>query len=318
MRVLANDGIAESGKEVLEAAGFEVRAVHVAQEQLVEYINREAISVLIVRSATKVPKDLIAACPGLLLIGRAGVGMDNIDVDYARKKGLHVVNTPAASSDSVAELVFGHLLGGVRNLHESNRQMPLEGDQHFKALKKQYSRGREIQGKTLGIIGFGRIGKAVAKRAYGLGMKVLYCDPFQPAVTLQLEFQDGQSLEFALEHTPLNALLENAHFITLHAPAQEKPLIGPAEFKIIKEGAGLINAARGGLVDEPALLEALESDKLSFAALDVFQSEPRPEVQLLMHPNLSLSPHIGAATEEAQQRIGTEMAQKIIHRLKKD
>jgi len=165
MKILANDGISASGVEQLTQAGFEVITTNVAQEQLVQYINENQIVALLVRSATTARKDLIDACPSLKIIGRGGVGMDNIDVEYAREKGLSVINTPAASSLSVAELVFAHLFGCVRFLHDSNRNMPLEGESNFKGLKKAYAKGIELRGKTMGIIGFGRIGQEVAKIA---------------------------------------------------------------------------------------------------------------------------------------------------------
>ncbi|MEJ2162243.1 MAG: D-2-hydroxyacid dehydrogenase [Robiginitalea sp.] len=316
MVILANDGLAPSGIEALEEAGFDVHTTHVAQEQLIPYINKNHVTGLLVRSATQVGKDVIDACPGLKLIGRGGVGMDNIDVTYARQKGLHVVNTPAASSDSVAELVFAHLFGGVRFLHESNRNMPLEGDQHFKSLKKSYSAGTELRGKTLGVIGFGRIGRAVARIGLGIGMKVIYNDQLATTGSVEVTFHDGQSLKFDLKSTPLEQVLKEADFLTLHVPAQEKTLIGQSEIALMKEGAVLINTARGGVVDEVALVDALESGKLRFAGLDVFTTEPTPEVQLLMQPKLSLSPHIGAATLEAQERIGQELAGQVIAHLK--
>ncbi|MDP5100299.1 MAG: 3-phosphoglycerate dehydrogenase, partial [Nonlabens sp.] len=171
-KVLANDGISKSGVLALEAAGYEVITVNVAQEQLESYINEHQISVLLVRSATTARKELIDACPSLKIIGRGGVGMDNIDVSYAREKGLHVINTPASSSGSVAELVFAHLYGGVRFLYDANRNMPLEGESNFSGLKKAYAKGIELRGKTLGIIGCGRIGQEVARIAVGTGMHV--------------------------------------------------------------------------------------------------------------------------------------------------
>lgn len=312
IKVHANDGISKSGVQALEKAGYHVSTTKVAQEQLVDYINRESIQVLLVRSATTARKELIDACPGLKIIGRGGVGMDNIDVDYARSKGLHVINTPAASSASVAELVFAHLYGGVRFLHQSNRAMALEGDTNFGSLKKAYAKGRELRGKTLGIIGFGRIGKAVAQIALGSGMRVLYFDQYVPSATINLKFYDQQEVNFELTGSTLDAVLAESDFITLHVPAQKDYVIGAAELAKMKPGAGLINAARGGVVDEVALLEALESKHISFAALDVFENEPTPAIQVLMNENCSLSPHIGAATNEAQDRIGEELAAQII------
>ncbi|WP_066225684.1 D-2-hydroxyacid dehydrogenase [Formosa haliotis] len=311
MKVLANDGISQSGIDALEKDGFEVITTTVAQEQLINYINENQIVVLLVRSATTVRKDLIDACPSLKIIGRGGVGMDNIDVEYAREKGLHVINTPAASSHSVAELVFGHLYGLARFLHNSNRDMPLEGDKNFKGLKKAYAKGTELKGKTLGVLGFGRIGQATAKVALGAGMKVVAFDPFLDKVDLVLDFYDGQTVTFEIKTISKEDVLKQADFITLHVPAQDDYVIGAKELNEMKDGAILVNAARGGVVDEVALVKAIESGKISRAALDVFEKEPKPEMGLLMNSSLSLTPHTGAATNEAQDRIGTELAQQI-------
>ncbi|WP_299889665.1 D-2-hydroxyacid dehydrogenase [uncultured Lacinutrix sp.] len=311
MKVLANDGISQSGIDALESAGFEVSTTTVAQEQLINYINENEVTVLLVRSATTVRKDLIDACPSIKVIGRGGVGMDNIDVQYARDKGLSVINTPAASSQSVAELVFAHLYGGVRFLHDSNRNMPLDGDSQFKKLKKNYAKGVELRGKTIGIIGFGRIGQEVAKIAIGVGMKVIAADKFIDAADIKLDFFDGQSLSFNIKTQAMEVALKESDFVTLHVPAQKDYVIGKAEFDMMKEGSAIINAARGGVVNEVELVNALESGKLAFAGLDTFQDEPTPAVQLLMNGRISLTPHIGAATNEAQDRIGTELATQI-------
>ncbi len=311
MKVLANDGISKSGIEALENAGFEVSTTTVAQEQLIDHINKNDITVLLVRSATTVRKDLIDACPGLKIIGRGGVGMDNIDVDYAREKGLHVINTPAASSQSVAELVFAHLYGGVRFLHDSNRNMPLDGDTKFKALKKNYAKGVELRGKTLGIVGFGRIGQETAKIGIGVGMKVIASDMFVDKATINLDFFDGQSADFEINTIPMTDLLKQADFISLHVPAQKDYVIGKAEFDAMNDGVAIINAARGGVINEVELVNALEKGKVAFAGLDTFESEPTPAVQVLMNGRISLTPHIGAATNEAQDRIGTELAAQI-------
>ena len=312
MKVLANDGLAKSGIAALGLSGFEVDLTTVAQDQLVDYINTNEIDVILVRSATQVRKDIIDSCPSLKIIGRGGVGMDNIDVEYAREKGLHVINTPAASSHSVGELVFAHLFGMVRFLHDSNRNMPLEGDSKFKVLKKSYAKGIELKGKTLGVIGFGRIGQATAKIGLGLGMNVIAFDPFIDAVNLEIEFFDGQSLFFNINTITKEEVLKQADFVTLHVPAQKEYVISTKEFELMKNEAFLVNAARGGVVDEVALVKALEEGQISKAALDVFENEPTPEIQLLMNPSLSLTPHIGAATGEAQDRIGTELATQII------
>jgi D-3-phosphoglycerate dehydrogenase len=316
MKVLANDGISNSGVEKLLNNGIDIKTITVEQGQLIDYINKNEITVLLVRSATKVRKDIIDNCPGLKIIGRGGVGMDNIDVEYAKEKGVKVINTPAASSGSVAELVIAHLYTCARFLHVSNRNMPLEGDSNFKKLKKDFAKGVELRGKTLGIIGFGRIGQEVAKIGLGIGMNVIYYDLHNDKVNLKLEFFDRQILNFKLEKSSFNEVLSKSDFITLHVPAQKEYVIGNKEFDLMKDGIGLINAARGGVVDEVALDKNISDGKVSFAALDTFENEPNPEIKLLMNPKISLTPHIGAATNEAQDRIGIELADQIIEILK--
>ncbi len=312
MKVLANDGISKSGILALEKGGFEVITTKVAQEQVANYINENNVSVILVRSATKVRKDIIDACPGIKIIGRGGVGMDNIDVEYAKSKGIAVINTPASSSESVAELVFGHLLTGVRFLHDSNRNMPLEGDTKFNELKKAYANGIELRGKTLGIVGIGRIGQATAKMALGLGMRVIAADSFIPQVDVKVEFFDGQSVTTTIKTQSLESVFAESDFITLHVPAQNGYIVTEKEFATMKDGVGIVNCARGGVINEVDLVKALDSGKVAFAGLDVFENEPTPATQLLMHPKISLTPHIGAATGEAQDRIGTELASQII------
>lgn len=316
MKVLANDGISKSGITTLEQAGFEVITTKVAQEQVANYINTNNVQVILVRSATKVKQDIIDACPGLKIIGRGGVGMDNIDVEYARSKGIHVINTPASSSESVAELVFAHLFSGVRFLHDANRNMPLEGDTNFNGLKKAYADGLELRGKTIGIIGFGRIGQAVAKLALGIGMKVIAADKYINEAVIRVDFYNGQFINVDISTEPLEDVLKQADFITLHVPAQDGYVLDKAEFEMMKNEVGIVNCARGGVINEVALIEAIENGKVLFAGLDVFENEPTPEVQILMQPKISLTPHIGAATLEAQDRIGTELAEQIISLLK--
>ena len=316
MKVLANDGVSKSGIEALEKGGFEVLTTTVAQEQLVNFINENKIDVILVRSATQVRKDIIDGCSSIKIIGRGGVGMDNIDVEYARSKGIHVINTPAASSQSVAELVFAHLFGGVRFLHDSNRNMPLDGDTQFKSLKKNYAKGVELRGKTLGIVGFGRIGREVAKIALGIGMKVIASDKFVGKAEIKVEFYNGQFINVEIETEPMKDILKHSDFITLHVPAQDDYVIGEKQFNMMKDGIGIINAARGGVIDEVALVKAIESGKVAFAGLDTFEEEPTPAIPVLMNGRISLTPHIGAATNEAQDRIGTELASQIISLLK--
>ena len=311
MKVLANDGISESGIKKLEEYGFTVDLTKVAQEQLVDYINTNSINSLLVRSATQVRKDIIDNCPSLKIIGRGGVGMDNIDVEYAKSKGIQVINTPAASSKSVAELVFSHLFTCVRFLHESNRSMPLDGDSKFKDLKKSYAKGTELSGKTLGIIGFGRIGQEVAKIGIGIGMNVIFFDKINKEVILTLNFFDGQSKTFNLTSSSYEDLLNSSDFITVHIPASDKYIIDSNEFSQMRNGVGILNLSRGGILNEEELLKNIESGKVSFAGIDTFENEPKPSIKILMNSNISLTPHIGAATNEAQDRIGVELADKI-------
>ncbi|OIQ16906.1 MAG: 3-phosphoglycerate dehydrogenase [Flavobacterium sp. MedPE-SWcel] len=312
MKVLANDGISESGIKTLEESGFEVITTKVAQEQVANYINKNNVTVLLVRGATKVRKDIIDNCPSLKIIGRGGLGMDNIDVAYAREKGLSVINTPAAFSDAVAELVFAHLFTGVRSLHDANRLMPLEGETSFTALRKAYAAGSELRGKTLGIIGFGRVGRAVAKIALGLGMRVVASGEEGGTEDVRIDFYNGQFINIKFSTASNETIYKTADFISVHVPAQKDYLISAPEFKMMKDGVGIINAARGGVIEEVALVEALDSGKVAFAGLDVFEEEPKPAIQVLMNPKVSLTPHIGATTLEAQERINTELAEQVI------
>ena len=310
-KILANDGLSGSGIEKLTKYGFQVITDKVPQEELIEYINTNGVDVLLVRSATKVRMDIIDSCPSLKIIGRGGVGMDNIDVEYAREKGLKVINTPAASSESVAELVFAHLYSGMRFLYESNRQMPVKGNTDFEKMKKAFGGGAELRGKTIGIIGMGRIGVEVARIALGLRMKVIAADTFVGKANIEVDFYNGQSINVDIITEPIDEILKQADIITLHVPAQKDFVIGKEELAIMKDGVVLINCARGGVIDEEALIEALDSDKVRFAGLDVFENEPTPSEKILTHSKISLSPHIGAATLEAQDRIGTELADQI-------
>ena len=318
VKILANDGIGAAAQEKLRSHGYEIFTEKVKQEDLINEINNKKYNALLVRSATKVRKDLIDACPGLKLIGRGGVGMDNIDVEYARSKGIEVINTPAASSQSVAELTFAHLFSLTRMLHDSNRQMPSEGYTNFPQLKKKYSKGIEVNGKTIGIIGFGRIGMKVARMALGLGMKVLAADPMVPEAEIDVEIfpPDGKTVTVPvkIKTVPFEEVISKADFISFHIPmpADKKPMITAKEIQMMKDGVFLINDARGGIIDENALIEGLKSGKIAFAGIDVYLDEPTPYRELLKMPNVSLTPHVGGSTVEAQNRIGMELADKII------
>lgn len=308
-KILVNDGIEASGKVMLENAGYTVDMNKIPQEELVNRLNE--YDAICVRSATKVRKEQIDAAPNLKVIARGGVGLDNIDVEYAKSKGIAVVNTPAASSRSVAELAFAHIFALSRFVHASNRAMPETGDSHFNDLKKQFAAGIELEGKTLGIIGMGRIGQEAAKMAIGMGMNVVAFDPYVDQINIQVG-NAAHQMGVTITKSSLDEVLANADFVTLHVPGLSTPILGEAEFSKMKKGAFVINAARGGVVDEDALLSALNSGHLGGAGLDVFVGEPTPRKDLLTHPKISLTPHTGASTSEAQEKVGGELASQII------
>lgn len=315
MKILANDGISAIGKSTLERAGYTVITDKVAQDELINYINQNQIDMLLVRSATTARQDLIDACPGLKLIGRGGVGMDNIDVVYAREKGVHVINTPGASSQSVAELVMGKIFSLSRFLHDSYRNMPNSGCDNFDTLKKNYSKGVELRGKTLLIIGFGKIGQSLASYALGCGMKVLAVDFSTDPVNINIPIEGIGNVSVMITPTDfLTGALSEADYISIHVPKQKdgSAVLGKEEFALMKNGVRLINAARGGVIDEEALIEALDSAKVFCAGLDVYENEPKPNAKLLTHSKIASTPHIGAATAEAQDRVGLELAETII------
>lgn len=309
IKILANDGIHPDGRLLLEEANYIVDEDKIPQEQLANKIGD--YDVLIVRSATKVTREIIDAGTKLKVIARGGVGMDNIDLEYARSKGIQVYNTPMASSRAVAELAIGHIFALARKIHLSNREM-IGGD--FKKLKKNYESGIQLRGKTLGIVGFGRIGQEVAKIGLGVGMKVIAHDPFvtDAMIGIRLEMFEDISLEVKIRTMEMERVFKESDFITFHLPGGSKPVVGAAELAMMKTGVILINSARGGVIDENLLLEALQSGKVGGAGLDVFENEPTPKEALLKHPNLSSTPHIGASTIEAQSYIGMELADKII------
>ena len=312
MKILANDGLDQSGIDALTEKGFEVITNKVPQDLLINYINENQIRTILVRSATQVRKELIDACPSIEIIGRGGVGMDNIDVDYARSKNIHVINTPSASSESVAELVFAHLFSGARFLQDSNRKMPVVGDSEFAKLKKSYEKGIELRGKTIGIVGMGRIGQEVARIALGLGMRVIAADSNVGRTSIKVKFYNNQFINVDIETEPIEGVLKHADFITLHVPAQKNGyMIGEKEFDLMKKGVAIVNCSRGGVIDEEALITALDSGKVAFAGLDVFINEPTPSKNILNHPKISLTPHTGASTVEAQDRIGLSLADQI-------
>jgi D-3-phosphoglycerate dehydrogenase len=311
VKILVNDGIHPDGKLLLEEANYVVDTDKVPQNELAKVLPQ--YDVIIVRSATKVRKELIDVCPNLKVIARGGVGLDNIDVEYAKSKGIAVINTPAASSQAVAELALGHMFTLSRSLHLLNRKMPVEGHDQFKALKSTYAKGYQLKGKTLGIIGFGRIGQALAKMAVGIGMNVLAVDSYVESAVVNISpfGYDKINLSVKINTVSIDELLKKSDLISIHVPGDQS-IIGASEIAKMKQGVFLINTSRGGSINEDALLDGLNSGKIAGAALDVFSNEPTPRKDLLEHPLISFSAHIGAETVEAQANIGHELADQII------
>ena len=312
MIVLANDGISEKGIQLLKEADITVLDARVSAEHLSNFINENNVDVLLVRSATQVRKNLIDECPNLKIIGRGGIGMDNIDVDYAIDKGIYIINSPKASRKSVAELVFAHFFSLARFLHESNRLMPLEGETKFNTLKKSFNNATELSGKTLGVIGMGNIGLEVIKIGISLGMSIVAYNRTPKTENVKISFFDGQSLHFEIKSVNLDEVLKKSDFISINISNTEKYFIDNEQIAMMKEGVFIANTARGGVLNEVALIDAIERGKVAGAALDVFENEPNPEIEILMNPALSLSPHIGGNTLEAQNRIAEELAEQII------
>ncbi len=312
-RILINDGIAPEGQRMLEAAGIEVHNFKIPQDELPSRLP--AYNGICVRSATQVRKELISLCPQLKVIGRGGVGLDNIDVEFAQSRKIKVVNTPAASSRSVAELSMAHMLSLSRFLYQSNREMPVRGADEFEKLKKNYTNGIELDGKKLGIIGFGQIGREMASVALGMGMQILPVDPYVNEATIKMG-SGLYSTFFSIKTVAFEKMLEESDFISLHIPHIGKPILGEKEFGRMKKGAIIVNCSRGGTVDEAALLHFLNNETIAACGLDVFDNEPHPDSRLLSHARISLSPHIGASTREAQLKVSTELAVKVIEALK--
>ncbi|MFL0197048.1 D-2-hydroxyacid dehydrogenase [Clostridium sp. WILCCON 0269] len=292
VKILVSDGMDKEALNKLVEDGYEVLDKHFEEEELKQRIKD--FDVIIIRSATKIRRPLIDAAKNgkLKLIIRGGVGVDNIDVDYALQNGIAVKNTPNASAASVAELTLAHMFAVSRYVNISNVTM------RNKEWHKNEYKGVELYGKTLGIIGFGRIAKEVAKRANALGMKIIYTD--------KLGMAKGYG---NYEFCEFKDLLKRADYITFHVPfnKNQKALIGQEEFNIMKDGVYIINCARGGVIDEKALINALDCGKVAGAGIDVFENEPSPCEELLNNDRVSATPHIGASTCEAQKRIGMEI-----------
>jgi D-3-phosphoglycerate dehydrogenase len=312
MRILINDGMHPKGVQLLKDAGHDVDTNFIPQEELTSKLN--SYDAVLVRSATKIRKELIDQSPNLKLIGRGGVGLDNIDVSYAKEKGIAVFNTPAASTRSVAELAIAHLFGIVRSLPMVNKKMAVDGINDFKSLKKTASKGIELEGKTLGLIGFGRIAKETASIALGCGMKIIAFDPYisEGDVPVKLHPSYDNNYKINVKTTTKEEVLAESDFISLHIPGGQGYVLDAPEFEQMKDGVGIVNCARGGTISENALIEAINSEKVKYVATDVFENEPPTDDRLLRMDNVGLSPHIGASTQEAQERVGVQLAKSVI------
>ncbi|HBS88629.1 MAG: 3-phosphoglycerate dehydrogenase [Bacteroidetes bacterium GWF2_38_335] len=312
IKILANDGLSNSGCDLLKGAGFHLDNICIPQDNLIAEINKQKYDVLLVRSATYVTRELIDSCPSLKIIGRVGSSMENIAVAYAIEKGIKVISTPKDTAPSVAELVFAHIFSLSRNLFDSNRKMPKSDN--FKQLKDSYCDGIEIVGKTIGIIGFGRIGQEVAKRALGLGMNVLASDPYVTEANIHMDIQGTKGITVTVLTVPRDQVIRESNYITLHLPIPDDhdPVLTKKEFDMMKEGVIIINASKGALIDEGDLIDALDSGKVNRAGIDVFCNEPNPRKDLVTHEKVSVTPHVGAATHEAQERISITLADEII------
>lgn len=309
-KILINDGIHPTGEKILKDAGHEVVNEHLSAEILNSKLSE--FDVICVRSATKIRTELIDKCPNLKVIARGGVGLDNIDVAHAKSKGIEVYNTPTASTRSVAELAITHILNIARGVNEANRSMPIKGNSEFKLLKKAYSRGIELEGKNLGIIGFGRIGQELASIGLGLGMNILPVDKNKIGTSIDIKIGPKKlNLTDTIKICSLNDMLSKADFISLHVPSTNKPILGAKEMAKMKDEVIIVNTARGGAIDEDALLDAISKGKIKGVGLDVFVNEPNPRKDILNHSAFSFSPHIGASTLEAQENIGIELAVQI-------
>jgi len=314
MKVLALENLSEKAVATLEASNFEVKQVKVAQAQLENYIDDNSIDAVIIGKSNEIQQEIIDNCTSLKLIASYNTETDNIDVQYAEDSGLQVISPSEGSANAIAELVFAHLFGMARFLHQSNREMPLEGDMNFSLLSKNFSLGIELRGKTLGIIGFDTLGKEVAKLALGLGMKVIATHNQSNDNLVNISFYNGQSVSIEVETDNFEEIVKQSDFITIHIE-DDVQVLGKDAFDNVKPGVGIINISHAGAVDEIALIEAIKNKKVAFAGLDFYENQPTPEIQLLMNPELSLTPNIATKTIEAKERVSIELAEKIIKAL---
>ena len=308
MKILANDGLSSNATAILVENNFEVITTKVAQEQLIPFINNNNIEVLIIRNATKVRLNLLLDCPALKVICKGGNKFEREVELQISASGKQLIYAEESTSIAIAEMVFAHLFSGARMLYDANRLMPLEGDSNFDSLQKGFASGQELRGKTLGIIGFNKSGKEVAKYATALGMRVLISDSTEENPEVSVDFYSDQSVSVILEDVDRKVLLANSDYISLHIDEQEDYVISKSDFDAMKDGVGIINCAFGRALNEVDLIAALEEEKVLFAGIDRFEEEPTPAIQVLMHPQISLSPNIARSSIDVQDRTDLEFA----------
>ena len=312
MKILANEGLSTEATAILIEKNIDVITNKVAQEQLIPFINSNNIDVLIVRNATKIRLNLLLECPTLKVICKGGNKLEKEIELQISASGKELVYAEESTAVAIAEMVFAHLFSCARMLYDANRLMPLEGDSNFESLQKGFASGQELRGKTLGIIGFNASGKEVAKYATALGMRVLISDSTAENPEVTVDFYSGQTVSVTLEDVERNVLLANADYISLHIDEQEDYVISKADFDLMKDGVGIINCAFGRALNEVDLIAALEEEKVLFAGIDRFEEEPNPAIQVLMHPQISLSPNIARSSIEVQERADLEFAKVLL------
>lgn len=315
MKILANDGLSDQAIAMLDKNNVEVITTKVAQEQLIPFINSNKIDVVVVRNATKIRLNLLLECPTLKVICKGGNKLEKELELQISAAGKQLVYAEKSTSTAVAEMVFAHLFSGARMLYDANRLMPLEGDSNFESLQKGFASGQELRGKTLGIIGFNDSGKEVAKYAAALGMRVLISDSAEESLEVTVDFYSGQSLCVTLEDVERKVLLASSDYISIHVEEQDDYVVSKSDFDAMKDGVGIVNCAFGRAVNEVDLIAALEEEKVLFAGLDRFEEEPNPAIQVLMHPQISLSPNIARSSIDVQERSDLEFANTLLSKI---
>lgn len=314
MRILANDGLDKEAVQEIKNKGWELFLEKIPEDKISHFCNHNKIDVIIVRSATKLSKKVIEELNHTKYIIRAGIGTDNIDLDSAKAKNIKVLTTPEASVNSVAELTISLIFAALRNIKYAFTQMPLQGSKKFTLLKNELSKGEEAYGKTIGIIGAGKIGKKVAEKTLLLGLHPLFYDPYVYEISLLINFLDYKVVK-VFKTISLAELIKLSDIISIHAnyPRENGPIITKKEIEQMKDGVIIINTARGYCVNENDIIEGLNSGKIKAYCVDVFEGEPTPKAELLAHPNVFATPHIGASTIQAQRKIGKEIVNMLLN-----